>query len=512
MVEEKSEICKLGCWCNSLVEIKLCYPTREIAYIVLVESKMHDIDLNIFGQYFLSQATRPNQSAAIEARRNRTLPRISESSVLQESHESPIENSIEKSGENSINKKNVNDSDSETSENSIKRPQEQIKTNGTKLSRKSSFDSSKSVLKSSFDTPKISSSNNINTLNLSVDPTIAQLSSVENQFKQRVVTFSNNNTIYHSNPDVCDKMSDPNSEQTPRINNRAVFKTSFPNLTGLVGITSSPSTEPTKIEPNEIFLNLCQQSNENGTENLFPIPEENERSVNTLAFYPCCMHMFKIGVIYIRPNQADNEKAILSNSTGSLRYKQFLKGLGTFIKLKDIDMSKIYPGGLERDGCAGDFTIYWSDGISQIMFHVATMLPTTESTINKKKHIGNDEAIIVYNESGEEYQFDFLKGEVNCLCIEVEPIKCGKNIVRMKTGNDMTTQNFGHTDPQVISDNYVSLMVRKMAFHSNLAIKFLRKQKEGDNYGGSWWSRLKRIMSIRNSCKPKTPANSFTDF
>jgi hypothetical protein len=38
----------------------------------------------------------------------------------------------------------------------------------------------------------------------------------------------------------------------------------------------------------------------------------------------------KIGVIYIGKNQANDEKAKLFNSTGYCRYKQFLRGLGSF--------------------------------------------------------------------------------------------------------------------------------------------------------------------------------------
>ncbi len=128
----------------------------------------------------------------------------------------------------------------------------------------------------------------------------------------------------------------------------------------------------------------------------------------------------------------------------------------------------------------------------------------------KKKHIGNDSTIIVYNESNEEYQFSFIKGEVNCICIEIEPIKCGANIVRMKTANDMANQWIGHTEPQVISDNYLALLVRKMAFHADLATKVYRAQKDGNNYGGKWWDRLRQINRIKKTCKPTSTTSTTT--
>jgi hypothetical protein len=90
------------------------------------------------------------------------------------------------------------------------------------------------------------------------------------------------------------------------------------------------------------------------------------------------------------------------------------------------------------------------------LFHVATLMPSDE---NKpyfiKKHIGNDSTIIVYNESYEEYQFSFIKCEVNCICIEIEPIKCGANRIRMKNANDMANQWIGHTEPQVIMQLFI---------------------------------------------------------
>jgi len=84
------------------------------------------------------------------------------------------------------------------------------------------------------------------------------------------------------------------------------------------------------------------------------------------------------------------------------------------IYLKDMDTHRFYPGGLDTDGSAGDFTLLWFDGITQILFHVATMMLNKDENCNsKKRHIGNDSTIIVYNESGEEYQFGAIKGSKN---------------------------------------------------------------------------------------------------
>ena len=109
-------------------------------------------------------------------------------------------------------------------------------------------------------------------------------------------------------------------------------------------------------------------------------------------------------------NHANDEKSILSNVNGSDRYKNFINGLGNLVRLKDMDTNRIYSGGLETDGSAGEFTLLWFDGIIQVAFHVATMMPNINvDCLSKKKHIGNDAVLIVYNESGVEYQFNTMK-------------------------------------------------------------------------------------------------------
>lgn len=63
--------------------------------------------------------------------------------------------------------------------------------------------------------------------------------------------------------------------------------------------------------------------------------------------------------IFKGPNQANDEKAILSNANGSIRYRNFVRGLGNLVCLKNMDTLRFYPGGLETDGSLGDFTLLW---------------------------------------------------------------------------------------------------------------------------------------------------------
>jgi hypothetical protein len=40
-------------------------------------------------------------------------------------------------------------------------------------------------------------------------------------------------------------------------------------------------------------------------------------------------------------------------------------------------------------------------------------------------------------------------------------------------------------------------LVRTISFHADLATKVYRAQKDGNNYGGKWWDRLRQINRIK---------------
>jgi hypothetical protein len=95
-----------------------------------------------------------------------------------------------------------------------------------------------------------------------------------------------------------------------------------------------------------------------------------------------------------------------------------------------------------------------------------------------------------------------FKGEVNSICIEIEPIKSNTNIVKIKTTNDIAHSNWIlHQDPKFVTDQNLALIVRKMALHADLAYKVWRGQGEKNLYGGKWYERLKYINRIKKACK-----------
>lgn len=174
------------------------------------------------------------------------------------------------------------------------------------------------------------------------------------------------------------------------------------------------------INPSFVFLQLYHNAQFGSTSERPLLVDSSEIVQRALKVLDCIppYETHKIGVIYIRNGQCNNETEILRNKFGSVRYIEFLHKLGTLIKLQDVDPQVFFLGGLEQNGNDGKFSYIWQDDIIRVMFHVATLMPNKETDqlcTNKKLHIGNNNVTIVYNESGEEYNINTIK--VNCYII-----------------------------------------------------------------------------------------------
>ena len=133
-----------------------------------------------------------------------------------------------------------------------------------------------------------------------------------------------------------------------------------------------PSSERvTGISPQFVFLQLyhlsCFGSVKESEERpvMLPATRGIEMSIKNLDRIHA-HETHKIGVIYIGPGQQDDETAILTNAFGSLRYTQFLHGLGSLLSLKDIDKQETFTGGLDHKDGDGDFAYVWEDDVMQV--------------------------------------------------------------------------------------------------------------------------------------------------
>ncbi|KAG5461712.1 MAG: hypothetical protein BJ554DRAFT_6045, partial [Olpidium bornovanus] len=155
----------------------------------------------------------------------------------------------------------------------------------------------------------------------------------------------------------------------------------------------------------------------------------------------------KVAVIYVASGQED-EVSILRNAAGSKMYEDFVTSLGwevmtslserrstyhtgttanCLLHLHGIDTSKHpgYLGGLERNQTNGATAIYHCTSTTEIIFHDTTRLPTDPDDprqMKKKRHIGNDQVHIVWNEHARPYKKNTFTGDFGNAVIVVTPL------------------------------------------------------------------------------------------
>lgn len=137
-----------------------------------------------------------------------------------------------------------------------------------------------------------------------------------------------------------------------------------------------------------------------------------KRGISVLDRTPC-VDLHKIGLLRVSYNQT-SESEILGNTHGSNSYKLFLNHIGTITPLRGL--KHVFTGGLDTEnGFDGEYAIYWKDELFQLIFHVATFMPTVPHDLNcnsKKRHIGNDFVTVIFNESGKlTYDFNTIPGK-----------------------------------------------------------------------------------------------------
>ncbi|XP_043279652.1 tuberin isoform X2 [Venturia canescens] len=272
-------------------------------------------------------------------------------------------------------------------------------------------------------------------------------------------------------------------------------------------------TSRTGINPSFVFLQLYHAAHFGTTTEkplLVPRTTAVQRAVTNLdRIQPYETH--KIGVLYVGPGQASNEVEILANHHGSLRYTEFLQRLGTLVRLKDVD-ENVFLGGLDRNGENGNFAYIWQDDVTQVAFHVATLMPTKLSDpkcTSKKQHIGNNYVSVVYNESGEPYNIQTVKGQFNYACVIIQPLDHGTNQVTVQAREELA-EHIGHSEPKIISDQNLAILSRQLALHANLAsmVSSSLKQNGQNPYASNWLERLRHIKRLRNRVIQELSSNN----
>ena len=130
---------------------------------------------------------------------------------------------------------------------------------------------------------------------------------------------------------------------------------------------------------------------------------------------------FKFGVIYQRVGQT-SEEALFGNRVHSAVMDRFLDMIGQRVTLAQHSG---YRGGLDTQfGQTGQHSVYTEHQGKEIMYHVATLLPFSETDsqqLQRKRHIGNDIVSIIFQEGNTPFSPDMVTSHFLHAYIVVQP-------------------------------------------------------------------------------------------
>ncbi|KAJ3636326.1 hypothetical protein Zmor_008743 [Zophobas morio] len=174
----------------------------------------------------------------------------------------------------------------------------------------------------------------------------------------------------------------------------------------------------------------------------------------------------KIGVMYIAPGQ-EHETLILNNQAGSKLYENFLASIGWEVEL---ETHKGFNGFLDPKS-NGETTVYYANSIVEMVFHVATRMPTEEnfSVTKKKRHIHNDRVQIIWTEHWRDFHPDIMRTEFKDALIVIRPLLNGLFAVNILKAEEVPP--FGPLQNNtVVPEAALPGLVRETAINASRAV------------------------------------------
>ncbi|KMU90891.1 tuberin [Coccidioides immitis H538.4] len=288
-----------------------------------------------------------------------------------------------------------------------------------------------------------------------------------------------------------------------------------PVLPHQIPVSASPHSitdeQTTRILPSHILLQLTTSAFPTPvvTQPL-PLPDDDftRRAISTFDRNDI-VDGHKVGVIYIDQGQTE-EAQILANTSGSSDYEFFLGGLGAKVSLEN---AKFNTQGLQH-GTDGEYTYAWRDRVTEIVYHIPTMMPTDLAAdpycVKKKMHIGNDFVNIIFNRSNKEVAFDTILTQFNFVNVVISPVcRVSPKEVPIHSIEDfyqsfyivkvVSKPGFPELSPaampKVISGKNLAAFVRLIALNASA---FSLVSSRGGEHVSSWQNRLREIRRLRD--------------
>lgn len=226
-----------------------------------------------------------------------------------------------------------------------------------------------------------------------------------------------------------------------------------------------------------------------------PLDKGTNRAIAALDRAPV-VDFHKVGIMYVAPGQTQ-EAQILANSSGSMSYRLFLRALGKLVRLRGN--TEFYAGGLDtHEDMDGEYAVGWRSQISQLIFHVTTMMPTEQGDISfasKKRHIGNNFVNIYFDESGREFDFGVVPSQFNFINIVIMPTYSpDKWRIRAYHKEDLVNGLTAY-EVKVVSEENLGLFVRNLALKAN---QYAAVHTARGEYKDNWVYRLQLAQQLRD--------------
>ncbi|KAJ3410828.1 hypothetical protein HDV05_003189 [Chytridiales sp. JEL 0842] len=168
---------------------------------------------------------------------------------------------------------------------------------------------------------------------------------------------------------------------------------------------------------------------------------------------------YKFGVAYVAPGQSTEEEMFANkHENASPAFKKFLNFLGETIELRGW---KGYRAGLDVSGSnnTGTHSVYTKWQGYEVMFHVSTLLPFNEKDkqqLERKRHIGNDIVLIIFQESDIPFQLSTITSHQNHIVAVVRPNDENSYTLTCATKNGVPLFNPEIPDPPTFTRDAVS--------------------------------------------------------
>ncbi|XP_036398951.1 ral GTPase-activating protein subunit alpha-1 isoform X4 [Megalops cyprinoides] len=244
-----------------------------------------------------------------------------------------------------------------------------------------------------------------------------------------------------------------------------------------VNMRAMEQDEPLPQKPQSAFyycrllLNILGMNSWEKRSN-FHLLKKNEKLLRELKNLDSrqCRETHKIAVFYVAEGQEDKH-SILSNTSGSQAYEDFVSGLGWEVNLTSHCG---FMGGLQKNRSTGLTTPYFATSTVEVVFHVSTRMPpdSDDSLTKKLRHLGNDEVHIVWSEHSRDYRRGIIPTEFGDVLIIIYPIK--NHMYSIQILKKPEVPFFGPLfDGAIVDEKILPTLVRATAINASRALKSL---------------------------------------